>query len=419
MFARKGPAPSPMIRQLRRKLVTVILLIATVMLCVLFGLIYRSTQANLADSSVEMLRRVALEPRKKNLPGPFRSPEDFRLPYFILSYDEEGTLLEATGENYDLDDTASLQQILSTALAQDRPTGILKHYALRYLVLVSPHSRQVVFTDSSYEQASLQSLLRSFLFVGAAALLAFWVLGVLLARWVSKPVERAWLQQQQFVADASHELKTPLTVIMTNAELLSDEGYSPLHRDRCVSSILTMSQQMKVLVEEMLDLARTESSYTQLTLRPVNFSQLVEEELLPFEAIFYENNIHLVSHLQPNVTLVGDPQRLGQVLDILLDNARKYIRPPNQLSVNLFSDRHRCRLEVANTGESLTQEECEALFKRFYRSDKARSRDGSFGLGLAIAKAIVERHHGKLGVKSKEGWNTFFLELPLNQGKTE
>lgn len=407
----RSPAP-PMIRQLRRKLVAVVVLIAAAMLLVIFALIYRSTAANLAESSVDMLRRVALEPLGVLKPGHGRWNEDLRLPYFIVTYDDSGTLLTVSGENYDLSDTDSIQLILTQALTREGSTGLLRSYGLRYLKLESPFSHRVIFGDGSFELATLRGLLRSFAIIGAAALLAFGVLGVALGRWLARPVERAWRQQQQFVADASHELKTPLTVIMTNAELLTEEESSPEDRNRCVSSILTMSHQMKSLVEEMLDLARTESTASSLELRPVDLSRLVEEELLPFEALFFENNIQADARVQPGVQVLGDPQRLKQVLDILLDNARKYIKLPNQLSVILTSDRHKCRLEVSNTGDTLSPEECEALFKRFYRSDQARPSTGSFGLGLSIAKAIVERHHGRIGAKGKDGVNTFFVELP-------
>lgn len=418
--ARPGSSSPPMIRQLRRKLVAVILIIATFMLCVIFGLIYRSTAANLSDSSLDMLRRVAMEPMRSNKPGRHLTPEKFRLPYFVVTYDSTGTLLAVEGENYDLSDTASIQSLLAEALGQNENTGLLRDYALRYLRLDAPLLHRIAFVDCSYELATLSGLLRSFAVIGLAALLVFWVLGLLLARWVSRPVERAWRQQQQFVADASHELKTPLTVIMTNAELLSGEDCTESDLSRCVSSILTMSRQMKALVEEMLDLARTESAAASLTLTEVDFSRLVEESLLPFEAIFFEQGIAMESAIAPGARVMGDAQRLGQVLDILLDNAVKYSAPPRQIWVKLSAERHRCRLEVANTGEGISPEECEALFKRFYRSDKARSHSGSFGLGLSIAKAIVERHHGRMGVKSKDGVNTFFVELPpAHHGGTE
>ena len=242
---------------------------------------------------------------------------------------------------------------------------------------------------------------------------AFLAISLKLAAWTVKPVERAWQQQRQFVSDASHELKTPLTVIMTNAELLQSEENDRDSQVRFSANILTMSRQMRALVEQMLELARADSGQGKADLRPVDLSTLAADALLPFDPVFFEQGLMLSSQLAEGINVNGDAGRLKEVLDILLDNARKYTEPPGTVNVRLERwGHHRCRLTVSNPGPPLSAAEQKDIFKRFYRTDPARSRDGSFGLGLSIAQRITEEHHGRIWVESSGGYNRFTVELP-------
>ena len=129
--------------------------------------------------------------------------------------------------------------------------------------------------------------------------------------------------------------------------------------------------------------------------------------------MFFEKGIELSSEIQDGIFLNGDKEHLRQVLEIFLDNAQKYASVPGSAAVKLERcGKNRCRLSVLNTGEAISPEDLKNIFKRFYRVDKARSRDGSFGLGLSIAESIVLRHRGKIWAESKNGVNTFFAELP-------
>ena len=210
----------------------------------------------------------------------------------------------------------------------------------------------------------------------------------------------------------SHELKTPLTVITTNAELLRGDDHSEEERDNFSRSILTMSQQMKALVEKLLELARSDAEQTGQQMRPVDLSKLVLDAAISFEGVFIEKGLTVESEVEPGITVKGNAQALGQVTDILLDNAQKYSSPGGETRVRLCSSGHsRCRLTVSNPGREIPPEELKKIFQRFYRTDKARSRDGSFGLGLSIAERIVAQHKGRIWAESRDGVNTFFVEL--------
>ena len=272
-----------------------------------------------------------------------------------------------------------------------------------------------MFADITSEKAALSSLAKTCAELGGLCLVLFLGISVLLARWMVRPVEKAWDQQRQFVADASHELKTPLTVIMTNAELLQMPEGDAADKSRSVSSILTMSHQMRDLVEHLLELARSDNGQSKMVFEKVDLSALAEDALLPFEAVFFEAGLTLESQITPGITLTGSRQYLGQLLDILLDNARKYA-VGGTVRVTLEKTRHRrCCLSVSNEAAEMSRQDLQNIFKRFYRMDAARSRDGSFGLGLSIAENIVAAHNGKIRADYTDGRVTFTAELPTEE----
>ena len=386
------------------------MLIVTVMLTGIFTLVYHFTREDLETQSVSMLQAVAATPFRTKRPGD--PPDWVQLPFFVLDLDQAGNVTSAVGY-YDLTDEDDLQALVSDVDSAGDRVGVLPDYGLRYCRSVTPHGERIAFADMSSEQATLSNLIKTCLLIGALCFAVFLLISWLLARWAVKPVEKAWQQQRQFVADASHELKTPLTVIMTNAELLNSPDFDEKRRSQFAAHILTMSRQMRQLIEEMLDLARTDSGQGNLVLSQVDLSKLVSDAVLPFEPVFFEAGLTLTTDIQPGITLRGSGQHLRQTADILLDNARKYTQAPGEVTVTLTRTGSRCRLAVSNPGPEISKEDLKNIFKRFYRSDAAHTQRGSYGLGLSIAQNIVLRHHGKIWAESKNGRNTFYVELPV------
>ena len=377
-----------MIKRLRLKFIVINMGIATILLSAILGLVFYFTSANLETESIRMMERIASQPFQMDAPGELG--EDVRLPFFTLQLGPHGELLDASGGYYDLSDDAFLGGLAQAAAASPRRLGVLEEYNLRYYRSDAPMSRFLVFADISSERATLDGLRRTCLLIGGLSFLAFLWVSVLLSKWAVRPVERAWQQQRQFVAAASHELKTPLTDIMTNAELLQDEA-DEARRSTFSSSILTMSRQMRALIEQMLELARTDSAESHLVLRPVDLSGLTARSLLPFEPLFFEQGLTLISQVDEGITVSGDEEALRR------------------------RGRNHCALTVANQGEPIPPEARRQIFQRFYRADPARSRNGSFGLGLSIAEGIVAQHHGTIDVTCAGGFNRFRVELPCRQ----
>lgn len=284
-----------MIKRLRLKFIVINMGIATILLSAILGLVFYFTSANLETESIRMMERIASQPFQMNAPGELG--EDVRLPFFTLQLGPHGELLDASGGYYDLSDDAFL-----AACQRALPALGSEDYNLRYYRSDAPMSRFLVFADISSERATLDGLRRTCLLIGGLSFLAFLWVSVLLSKWAVRPVERAWQQQRQFVAAASHELKTPLTVIMTNAELLQDEA-DEARRSTFSSSILTMSRQMRALIEQMLELARTDSAESHLVLRPVDLSGLTARSLLPFEPLFFEQGLTLISQVDEGITV--------------------------------------------------------------------------------------------------------------------
>ena len=400
-----------MIRRLRIKFVAINMAIVSVMLCVILGLIFYFTGANLERESIRMLRSIAEHPFQLGVPSELG--EDVRLPFFTLRVGPHGELISTGGGYYDLSDDAFLGDLIEVAFSSPRQLGVIEDYRLRYYRAESPLSHCLVFADISSEQATLEGLTRICLVIGALGFLAFLGISILLSKWAVRPVELAWQRQQQFVAAASHELKTPLTVIRTDAELLQDPAADSGQRAKFLSDILTMSRQMGRLVEQLLELARADSGGAEAELRPVDLSRLAAQAVLPFEPVFFEQGLTLHTQLEEGVTVHGQAEALRQVVEILLDNAQKYARPGGSAWVTLRRcGRSRCLLTVADQGEPLSPEELRRIFERFYRGDRARSRTGSFGLGLSIAQRIVGRHRGRIWAESAGGVNRFHVELP-------
>lgn len=388
-----------MIRSLRRKFIAMTMAVFTALLCVIFGLVIHFTGQNLQAESVRFLRSAAADPLQ---PGP---PGQVRQPCFIIRATPWGQSIQSTG-GFDLSDEQMLSDIVALAASAPEPLGVLEQYDLRYFRSQSPAELTLVFMDISAERAAMRNLRLTCLGIGLLALGLFWAVSILLARWAVRPVERAWEEQRQFVSDASHELKTPLTVILTSAELMQTDP-DPQHP----RSILAMSRRMRELVESLLELARVDNGAVRAAFEELDLSALVADELLPFEPLYFEGGLTLESQLEEGLRISGSDRHLRQVLTILLDNALRYSPENAAVRVALTRQGSNALLTVTNPG-FLTKEQCRSIFRRFYRADPARTAGGS-GLGLAIAQGIALDHGGKLWADSREGDVTLSLTLPL------
>ena len=411
-----------MLKRLRIKFICINMGIVLAMLAVIFALVLGFTHQNLIRENTDLMRSALglVEHRDGRMDFrsvPFSDSPETRpelpgglRPYILVELAEDGSIRSSEGFSGEEED---LLAIIAAAQTEASDSGVLSDYSLRYLRNQSPMGARIVFVDMSVETSTMRGLVRTCLIIGAASLVAFFVISVLLARWAVRPVEAAWQQQRQFISDASHELKTPLTVIMTNAELLQSPDYDAPARVRFGDNILTMARQMRGLVESLLELARVENGAVANVSAEVDFSTLCADAVLPFEPLCFEKGLSVSSDIEEHIHLRGSESHLRQVVEILLDNAQKYADPGSEITVCLRRSGGKCTLSVADHGAPISAEDLPHLFERFYRADKARSRDGSYGLGLSIAQKIIEEHHGKIWAESENGINTFSFTLPV------
>ena len=402
-----------MIKKLRIKFILVIMAIVMVLLGCILGVVIHFTAQSMEMQSINMMRTIATSPFQQGIPGKPMGDE-VRLPFFTVQLSSQGELISASGGYFDLSDREYLQEVINTALLSDQETGELEAYDLRYLKSASPRGFTLVFSDTTTEHSTLKHLVYSCLAIFFASMIVFLGISILLSHWVIKPVAKAWDQQRQFVADASHELKTPLSVIMANAELMQGEDACEEDRRTYSGNILGMTYQMRSLVENMLEMARVDNGKVKLHFSAVDFSQLVSDAALSFQLLYEEKGMGLRCNVPEGLFLNGSEQHLYQVMDVLLDNALKYSTPNSMVSVDLINTGRTCVLSVASPGDPISKEDLKNIFKRFYRTDKARSMNGSYGLGLSIAESIVESHRGRIWAESKNGYNVFFVQLPVS-----
>lgn len=417
-----------MIRTLRRRFVATNMLLVSIVLLIVFAVqtfsAYQQAREQvyqIHQMSLNLISKQHVDPAP-GMPGfifehgRYEQPENtfFSIPTFSVEVDESHQIIriaETPGVSV-TEETA--QALVDTALKQNSSHGTIPGQSLSYLYRFENNRRFFSFADNSSVADALKQQILTSLLVGALALLGFFLISLFLSKLSVAPVEKAWKQQRQFVADASHELKTPLTVITTNAELLHEPECGEERRQQCSSYILAMSRQMQGLVESLLHLARADDAEAKTALAPLDFSQLAEEATLPFEPLFFEHDLILECAIQPDIRVNGDTGKLRQVIEILLDNANKYSTPLTQVRLELKRGSHgTCLLSVTNQGETISKDDLKNIFKRFYRVDAARSMNHSYGLGLPIAEAIVLAHKGKIWAESNDGVNTFFVRLPM------
>ena len=394
-----------MLKKLRVKFICITMSLVFALLCVIFGTIYGFTAINLERDSLQLMHAMTIPPGSlvEKIP-------DFKVPYLVLQQNMQGFWIAQGTDHYDLTDQAFLTDLLQAVSEEADQTGILRTYDLRYLRTETPTIRYV-FMDISAEQTTLRHLIRNCVIIGIASLVAFFGIILLFSRWALKPVDAAWNYQKQFVADASHELKTPLAVILTNAELLTDCDQPPEAKEQFSQNILTMSRQMRNLVEGLLELARLDNVTPAFQL--LDFSALTENALLPFEPVFFEQELHLESSILPGLWVKGSSAHLQQIIEIFLDNAGKYATS-GTVTLKLDKAGNHALLTVENAGTPLTLEEANNIFRRFYRTDPSRSRNGSYGLGLSIAQKITLQHGGKIWAEGTAIGNRFSLLIPLS-----
>lgn len=326
--------------------------------------------------------------------------------FYTVAVSYAGDVLETRNTQQAVYTNEELEQLAQQIISGSKESG--KKGNLLFYRANKESYHLVVFMDNTVVHENALTLYRYTLIFGSVALVLFFFVSVLLAGKIVDPLEESYRKQKQFISDAGHELKTPVSVVSANAELLSREiGQNPW-----LQNIQYENQRMGVLVGQLLDLARTESASVQT--ERLDFSHLISGEVLPFESVAFEKGLTLQTDIASGISVPGNGSQLKQLVSILLDNAIRHNKPAGQVQVRLAKKHCLAELTVINNGDEIPEQQRQRIFERFYRMDSARNSDTNhYGLGLAIAKAIVNAHHGHIEVRCYEGLVEFRITLPL------
>ena len=409
-----------MIRKLRWKFVLAMTSCSMIILMIVFCSSFLSTKAAIQRESEENLMRIfEMNKIQNTFYFPSFKSDMIRTPFFIITVSKDGMITEINSNYFGLNDNLDMEWLISiakTSLESSDNVGIIKEESLRFCKKYQFDCWKIAFIDTSFEENSIYNLLQNMILIALGSAVGIFLLSVALANWITKPVEKAWNQQRQFVADASHELKTPLTVIISNSDMLLSESFLDNQNQRRLENIHEESIRMKGLVEDMLYLARSDANSANKSFEVLSFSDILMDSVLMFEPLAFEKGKFLDYEIAEDIFVLGNSNSLRQLIQIFLDNALKYSYKNSQIKVVLKQNSAKtvC-MTVSNKGDLLSAEDCKRIFERFYRTDPARKNNGGYGLGLSIAVSLVKEMNGKLWAESFNEENHFFIQLPTTK----
>lgn len=286
--------------------------------------------------------------------------------------------------------------------------GSIDDYIYLVRILKSGNTVYIFVNNKEALQNSKQFFIVS-IFIFLLSVIVFTIISYYLSRWMIKPSEKAIKNQKIFVANISHDLKTPITIIRANADLIENE----VKNKKSIKYIQQETEKLNHLVNEMLTLTRIDNTISKENFKSFNFGDSLFDVVLPFESIAYEKGIRFNINIDEVTDYFGDESNIQKLAEILIDNAMSYTAKGGIVDVDAYENSKAVTLSVTNTGEPISDEKKVEIFDRFYRESKSRERTGNhYGLGLSIANTIVKKHNGKISIESKNGKNTFTVTLP-------
>ena len=386
-----------------------VLAVVAIIFCVMLALNISSMNRNmdiLADKVSEGKGRFPVpfdESEPPEMRPPMEAPDfdfitsetPFATRHFSVFFDGEGNVDKTfTDSIYSIDGEQAVEYARSV-LEDGEERGWMSNY--RYKLFSTESGRAVVFVDGSMSRSAMMQAITiaGFVLLGSAALVL--ILIFLLSKRAVRPIAESYEKQKQFITDANHELKTPLTLILANLDIAEDE----LGKNEWLDDIRAEGHRMTELVNQLVALSRMDEDGGTISFSEVNFGDLVQETVSEFDPLVKDREKRLTASIDKNVACKGDEALLHRLVGILLDNAIKYCDAEGEINVTLKGGR-RVVLTVENTYEAVGDVELSRLFDRFYRADKARRFIGGYGIGLSMAKAIAEKHKGEISAYKKD-----------------
>lgn len=392
-----------MIRKLRIQIIFSISIVATAFVVFFLSSTYLSAKKNLENTCYSDMTYILSDITAAN-------QSTYPIAVVTVDYSGNRTLLL---NHLFMSSKEDIIQASSLVLRSTSSAGELDGN-IRYMRKSIGYSNiRIALVDTTSEKQFLAAQLRNYLSSGVAAVVAFLLLSITISKWISVPVEKAMIAQKQFIANASHELKTPLTVILSNLDMLDTQELSPKNVNR-MNNIQAEAAQMRELIGNMLQLARYDSVLLPIEHTDVDLSYIVQCEVAIYEPLAFDKGLKINSNICSEIHIIGNEQRLKQLIAIFLDNAMKYSRPSGAISVDLSYGKGKSPiLVVTSQGMPIEKEDLQSIFKSFYRSSSVLSSVEGNGLGLSIAAKIVDDLNGKIWAESDAllGQNSFHVQF--------
>lgn len=341
---------------------------------------------------------------RENMP-----PEDLRGKYYFVALDAEGSVTRESNHTGE-EDTAEYLAFAQEIAEKEQDFSLHLRGSMKYAkVEWEGTSYMIIASNAEAKAYYLRLLLLTFLIFGIS-FGAFLLLSLVLSKRVLKPVKKAWEEQERFVADASHELRTPISIVLANMNILKQHGQEPIQTQmRWIDSSIAESKRMQQLIESLLFLAKTDEQNLAPKPRTLHLTELMKERILSFEALAFEKGIDFQYEIEENCFVRANEGSVKQVCNILLDNAFKYCDGKKHIRVQLYKKNGKIYCSVQNSGDPIPKESISQLFKRFYRVDKSRARSlGGYGLGLSIAHTLCRQMGADIRVRSTPEEGTCF-----------
>ena len=410
-----------MIRDLRKKFILVAMLSTMLVLTAIMGVVNFSNYREMLDRADEMT--ALLEQNDGKFPEepswheqddtetPPAKPENdekdksrfsvetpFETRYFTVTVDENGEVTDCDLDRIAAVDEETAEEYTQTAQQKNKTTGFQGIY--RYRVTETEDGAKYVFLDCRREISNFRTVLVTTISVSLLGLAEVFVLVVIFSRMVFRPVEESIQKQKRFITDASHELKTPLTIIDANIEVMEMES----GESQWTKSTRKQIQRLSGLVQQLVTLSRLDEEKGLEEKCEFNLSEAVSECVQPYESLAQTREKNLTLNIEEDITYTGDERSIRRLAGILMDNAVKYSSENGNITLTLKKKGKKIFLEVYNDADDLPQGKLDVLFERFYRLDSSRnSGTGGSGIGLSMAKAIVQAHKGKITAENKNG----------------
>ena len=393
-------------KRLKNKIfIVLIAILTTFLISIIFIFNYQSylKEYNIIKNNIDRIKNIYDELVIFNNSN-FEKPLLIDQNVYIVIFDSKNNIKQIISYSTETIDEQKIISLIDKYLNNNLKTNEIGNlYTNKYIYYLTQNNNLIVIDNSIINQKLLSLIDTSFVIFILLELIIIYT-SLKLTTWITNPVKESFEKQKQFIYDASHELKTPLSVITASVEMLENNP----SETKWLKNIKSESERMNNLIIQMLNLAKSENinKIQKYTLN--NLSKIIEKVVLTFESIIYEKGLKIDYNIEKNINFKCDADNIKELISILLDNAIKHSYDKSKIIVNLYKEKDNIIIEIKNRGDSIPKKEREKIFERFYRIDRYRNKDENrYGLVLSIAKNIVINHQGKISVDSLHGYTTF------------